>query len=94
MKLALDFIRSFSAGKATYCRLSYEPENEAASRNDIFWIVERYGEYLLGILTPSPQAAYRLRRLFHGRTPFPARLPGPHFLNIEHSYYDGMLLFA
>ena len=30
MQLALDFIRTFPAGKATYCWLSYEPTNEAA----------------------------------------------------------------
>ena len=28
MKLALDFISSFPCGKAEYCRLSYNPENE------------------------------------------------------------------
>ena len=30
VKLALDFIRSFPCGKAEYCWLSYEPDNEAA----------------------------------------------------------------
>ncbi len=32
MKLALDFIRTFPAGKAEYCWLSYEPDNEAAKK--------------------------------------------------------------
>ena len=32
VQLALDFIRSFPCGKAEYCWLSYEPENEAARR--------------------------------------------------------------
>ena len=30
MSLALDFIRTFPAGKARYCWLSYEPKNEVA----------------------------------------------------------------
>ena len=30
MKLALDFIRTFPAGEARYCWLSYEPENTVA----------------------------------------------------------------
>lgn len=30
--LALDFIRTFPCGKAEYCYLSYEPENEVAKR--------------------------------------------------------------
>ena len=30
MKLALDYIRTFPAGKAGYCWISYEPENEVA----------------------------------------------------------------
>lgn len=30
VKLALDFVRSFPCGKAEYCWLSYEPENEVA----------------------------------------------------------------
>ena len=30
MKLALDYIRSFPRGKAEYCWLTYEPENEVA----------------------------------------------------------------
>ena len=32
MKLALEFIRTFPAGKAEYCWLSYEPENETAKK--------------------------------------------------------------
>ena len=31
MKLALDFIRTFPAGEAKRCRLSFEPENEIAA---------------------------------------------------------------
>ena len=30
IKLALDFIRTWPCGKAEYCSLSYEPENEVA----------------------------------------------------------------
>ena len=30
MKLALDFVRTFPCGKAKYCWLSYEPENDVA----------------------------------------------------------------
>ena len=32
MMLALDFIRTFPAGEAKYCWLSYEPQNEAARK--------------------------------------------------------------
>lgn len=32
MKLALDFIRTFPCGKAEYCWLSYNPENEVARK--------------------------------------------------------------
>lgn len=32
MQLALDFIRTFPAGEAKYCWLSYEPENEVAKK--------------------------------------------------------------
>jgi hypothetical protein len=32
MELALDFIRTFPCGKAEYCYLSYEPENEIAKK--------------------------------------------------------------
>ena len=32
LRLALDFVRSFPCGRAEYCWLSYEPENETARR--------------------------------------------------------------
>ena len=32
MKLALDFIKSYPCGRAEYCWLSYEPENEVAKK--------------------------------------------------------------
>ncbi|MBQ9467611.1 MAG: GNAT family N-acetyltransferase [Clostridia bacterium] len=32
LRLALDFIRTWPCGKAEYCALSYEPENEAAAK--------------------------------------------------------------
>ena len=32
IKLALDFIRTWPCGKAEYCSLSYEPENEVAAK--------------------------------------------------------------
>ena len=32
IKLALDFIKTWPCGKAEYCALSYEPENEVARR--------------------------------------------------------------
>ena len=32
IQLALDFIRSWPCGKAEYCALSYEPENEVAKK--------------------------------------------------------------
>ena len=32
VRLALEFIKTFPCGKAEYCWLSYEPENETASR--------------------------------------------------------------
>ena len=32
VRLALDFIESFPCGKADYCWLSYEPENEVAQQ--------------------------------------------------------------
>ena len=32
LKLALDYIRTFPAGPAEYCWLSYEPENEVARK--------------------------------------------------------------
>ena len=32
LKLALDFIRTWPCGRAEYCSLSYEPENEVAAK--------------------------------------------------------------
>ena len=32
MKLALDFIRTWPCGKAEFCWISYEPENEIARK--------------------------------------------------------------
>lgn len=32
MRLALEFVRTFPAGEAKYCWLSYEPENEVAKK--------------------------------------------------------------
>ena len=32
VKLALEFIKTFPCGKAEYCWLSYEPDNEAAGK--------------------------------------------------------------
>ena len=32
IRLALDFIRTWPCGKAEYCEISYEPENEAARK--------------------------------------------------------------
>ena len=32
LKLALDFVRTWPCGKAEYCEVSYEPENEVAAR--------------------------------------------------------------
>ena len=32
MKLALDYIRTWPCGKAKYCWLSYEPENDVARK--------------------------------------------------------------
>lgn len=32
IKLALDFIRTWPCGKAEYCEISYEPENEVAKK--------------------------------------------------------------
>ena len=54
LKLALEFIRTFPCGKADYCWLSYEPENEAA-RNlyRSFGFVEtgeKDGEELIAVL--------------------------------------------
>ena len=32
VKLALDFVKTFPCGKAEYCWLSYEPENQVARK--------------------------------------------------------------
>ena len=32
MELALEYVRSFPCGKADFCWLSYEPENEVAKK--------------------------------------------------------------
>ena len=32
MQLALDYVRTFPCGKAEYCSLSYEPENDVAAK--------------------------------------------------------------
>ena len=32
MRLALDYVRTFPCGKAEYCSLSYEPENDVAAK--------------------------------------------------------------
>ena len=32
MQLALDYVRTFPCGKADYCSLSYEPENDVAAK--------------------------------------------------------------
>ncbi len=54
MKLALDFIRTFPAGEAKYCWLSYEPENEAARKLYLsFGFVERPEHYEEGEEMPA-----------------------------------------
>ncbi len=54
MELALDFIKSFPCGKAEYCWLSYEPENEVARKlYRSFGFVEtgeRDGEEIVAVL--------------------------------------------
>ncbi len=54
VRLALEFIKTFPCGKAEYCWLSYEPENEIASQlYRSFGFVEtgeRDGEELIAIL--------------------------------------------
>ena len=54
VKLALEFIHTFPCGKADYCWLSYEPENEAARRlYQSFGFKEtgdRDGEELIAVL--------------------------------------------
>ena len=54
VRLALEFIKTFPCGKAEYCWLSYEPENEIASQlYRSFGFVETgemYEEELIAIL--------------------------------------------
>ncbi len=54
IRLALNFIKTFPCGKAEYCWLSYEPENEVASRlYRSFGFVEtgeKDGEELIAVL--------------------------------------------
>ena len=45
MKLALDFIRTFPAGEATYCWLSYEPTNEVARKLYLSFGFEEHPEH-------------------------------------------------
>ena len=58
VKLALNFIKTFPCGEAEYCWLSYEPENEVASRlYRSFGFVETGemdGEELIAILKTYP----------------------------------------
>ncbi len=54
MKLALDFIRTFPAGDAKYCWLSYEPENEVAKKLYLsFGFVEHPEHYVKGEEMPA-----------------------------------------
>lgn len=58
MQLALDYIRTFPKGKAEYCWLSYEPENEVAKKlyesfgfiEQPQWYKEKEGEEIPAIL--------------------------------------------
>ena len=64
LKLALEFIRTFPCGKADYCWLSYEPENEAA-RNlyRSFGFVEtgeKDGEELIAVLKLTSDVPERM----------------------------------
>lgn len=45
MKLALDYVRTFPFGKAEYCWLSYEPENETARNLYLSFGFEEMPEY-------------------------------------------------
>jgi diamine N-acetyltransferase len=44
IKLALDFIKTWPCGKAEYCVISYEPENEAAKNLYASFGFEENGE--------------------------------------------------
>ena len=44
VKLALDFIRTWPCGKAEYCWISYEPENETAKKLYASFGFEETGE--------------------------------------------------
>ena len=44
VRLALDFMRTFPCGKAEYCWLSYEPENETAKKLYASFGFEETGE--------------------------------------------------
>ena len=54
VKLALDFVKTFPCGKAEYCWLSYEPENQVARKlYSSFGFVETGdtdGEELIAVL--------------------------------------------
>ena len=54
MELALDFIRTFPAGEAKYCWLSYEPKNEVARKLYLsFGFVEHPEHYEEGEEMPA-----------------------------------------
>lgn len=54
LQLALDFIRTFPAGEATYCWLSYEPTNEVARKLYLsFGFVEQPEHYEEGEEMPA-----------------------------------------
>ncbi|MBR5341316.1 MAG: GNAT family N-acetyltransferase [Erysipelotrichaceae bacterium] len=54
VKLVLDYIRTFPAGKAEYCWLSYEPENETARElYRFFGFKEREDYYYEGYEMPA-----------------------------------------
>ena len=54
LRLALEFIRTFPAGKAEYCWLSYEPDNEVAKNLYLsFGFEERPEQYKEGEEMPA-----------------------------------------
>ena len=54
LKLAVDFIKSFPCGKAEYCWLSYEPENEIARKLYLsFGFVEKKENWEEGYEIPA-----------------------------------------